>query len=105
MEPEKKIFSSYNYQNTKCAEQRKNIKSCKGKRPRKIQRYISRHLNRDYGSQKSLVRCHADSKGAQMLAQATIHSKTLNQHRWRKQNIPEQSQIQTVSIYQPRKYE
>ena len=36
-----------------------------------------------------------------MLAQATIPSKTLNQHRWRKQNIPGQNQIQTVSIYQP----
>ena len=36
-----------------------------------------------------------------MAAQATIPSKTLNQHRWRKQNIPEQNQIQTLSIYQP----
>jgi hypothetical protein len=33
-----------------------------------------------------------------MLAQATITSKTFNQHRWRKQNIPGQNQIQTVSI-------
>lgn len=32
---------------------------------------------------------------------ATTPSKTLNQHRWRKQNIPGQNQIQTVSIYQP----
>ena len=32
MGPEKKIFSSHNYQNTKCTEQRKNIKSSKGKR-------------------------------------------------------------------------
>ena len=35
-----------------------------------------------------------------MPAQATIPSETLNQHRWRKQDIPEQNQIQTVSIYQ-----
>jgi hypothetical protein len=35
-----------------------------------------------------------------MPTQATIASKTLNQHRWRKQNIPGQNQIQTVSIYQ-----
>jgi len=34
-----------------------------------------------------------------MPAQATISSKTLNQHRWRNQNIPEQNQIQTASIY------
>jgi hypothetical protein len=34
--------------------------------------------------------------------QATISSKTLNQHRWRNQNIPDKNQIQTVSIYQSR---
>jgi hypothetical protein len=44
---------------------------------------------------------HADSKRTQMPAQSTIPSKTLNQHRWRNQNIPGQNQIQTVSIYQP----
>ena len=37
-----------------------------------------------------------------MSTQATIPSKTLNKHRWRKQNIPGQNQIQTVSIYQQR---
>jgi len=31
METEKKIHSSHNNQNTKCTEQWKNIKSCKGK--------------------------------------------------------------------------
>jgi hypothetical protein len=36
-----------------------------------------------------------------MPAQAIIHSKTINQHRWRNLNIPEQNQIQTVYIYQP----
>jgi hypothetical protein len=35
-----------------------------------------------------------------MPTQATIPCKPLNQHRWRKQNIPGQNQIQTVSIYQ-----
>ena len=35
-----------------------------------------------------------------MPAQATVPSKTLNQHRWRNLNIPGQNQIQTVSIYQ-----
>jgi hypothetical protein len=38
--------------------------------------------------------------GTQMPVQATISSKILNQHRGRKQNIPGQNQIQTVSIYQ-----
>ena len=38
------------------------------------------------------------SKGTQMPAQATILSKTLNQHRWRNQNIPGQNQIQALSI-------
>jgi hypothetical protein len=36
-----------------------------------------------------------------MPAQATIPSKTLNQHRWKEQNIPGQNQIHTISIYQP----
>ena len=35
---QKKIFSSHNYQNTKCTEQRKNVKSFKGKRPSNIQK-------------------------------------------------------------------
>jgi hypothetical protein len=58
-------------------------------------------LNREHESQKSLVSGHADSKRTQIPAQVTILSKTPNQHRWRKENIPEQNQIQTVSIYQP----
>ena len=36
-----------------------------------------------------------------MPAQATITSKTLNQHNWGKQNIPGQNQIQTIPSYQP----
>jgi hypothetical protein len=35
-----------------------------------------------------------------MPAQATIPYKTLNQQRWRNQNIPGQNQNQTVSIHQ-----
>jgi hypothetical protein len=53
----------------------------------------SRLLNRDYETQKSLFRSHEDSKRIQMPAQATIPSKTLNQHRWRNQNISGQNQI------------
>jgi hypothetical protein len=36
-----------------------------------------------------------------MQVQATTTIKALNQHRWRKQNIPGQIQIQIVSIYHP----
>jgi hypothetical protein len=61
---------------------------------------ITPDFSRDYKCQKSLVRCDADSKRTQMPAQATIPSKTLNQHRCRNQNIPGQNQIQTVYIYQ-----
>jgi hypothetical protein len=35
-----------------------------------------------------------------MSAQATITSKTPNQHRWRNEYIPGQNQIQTISVYQ-----
>jgi hypothetical protein len=35
-----------------------------------------------------------------MTAQATIPSKTLNQHKWRNQNLPEKKQIQKGSFYQ-----
>jgi hypothetical protein len=73
--------------------------------PSNIQKVLldyTRLLNREYETQKSMVRDHADSKRTQMTTQATIHSTTLNQHTWRNQNIPVQNQIQTVSIYQPR---
>ena len=82
MGPKKKILSSHNNQNTKCSEQRKNMKSCKGKEPSNIQRKTYQNytklLNRDYESQKSLVRGYADSKKTQMPVQATIISKTFN---------------------------
>ena len=42
----------------------------------------------DYESWKILGRCHTDPKRTQMLAQATIPSKTLNYNRHRNQNIP-----------------
>lgn len=48
----------------------------------------TRLLNRDSKSQKILDRCHAVPKGTKMPIQATIHSKTLNYHRWRNQSIP-----------------
>jgi ribosomal protein S24E len=93
----KRILLSHNNQNTKCTQQGKNIKRCKGKRPSNIQRKIyqsyTRLLNRDYESQKNLVKGHADSKKTQMPAQAMTPSKNLNQHRWRNQNIPGQNKI------------
>jgi hypothetical protein len=61
--------------------QRKDIKSCKGKRSSNInQTYqiYTRLLNRDYKSQKILGRCHTDPKRTQMPAQATITSKSFN---------------------------
>ena len=36
LRPEERFISVRDYQNTKCAEQRKTIKSCKGERPRNI---------------------------------------------------------------------
>jgi hypothetical protein len=106
MEPEKKILSSHNNQNTKCTEERifktareKDQVTYKHRSIRPIRN--TRLLNKDYKSQKNLVRGHADSKRTQMPTQATIPSKTLNRHTWRKQNIPGQNQIQTVFIYQP----
>jgi hypothetical protein len=35
-----------------------------------------------------------------MPAQATIPSQTINYHRWRKQCIPRQNQIQTLSVHE-----
>ena len=52
-------------------------------------------------ARRSWSEVNTDPKRTQMPGQATIPSKTLNQHRWRKQNITGQNQIQTVSIYQP----
>ena len=79
MGPEKKIFSSHNKLNTKPIEQRKNMKRSKGKGPSNIKMYTyqnyTRLLNRDYKSQKNLVRAHADSRGTQMPPQATVPAK------------------------------
>ena len=36
LDQKEKILPPYNTQNTKCTEQRKNIKSCNGKRPSNI---------------------------------------------------------------------
>jgi hypothetical protein len=61
------------------------LKAAREKRPSNIQRWpikiTPRLLNKDYESQKSLVIGHAHSKRTQMPAQATIPSKTPNQHR------------------------
>jgi hypothetical protein len=51
-------------------------------------------------SQMNLVRGHAESKRAEMPDQASKHSKTLNQHKLRKQNIRGRKP-NINSIYQP----
>jgi hypothetical protein len=82
MRAEKKILSSHNNQNTKYAEQRKNIKGCKGKRPSNIKRQTYQNytklLNRDSKNQKVLGRCHTKCKRTRMSVQATITSKIIN---------------------------
>jgi hypothetical protein len=64
--PEMKFLPSYNNQNSKCTEQRKNIKSGKGISSTNIymqtsQNYTSLH-NRDSNSQKILDRYHREHK-------------------------------------------
>jgi hypothetical protein len=58
------IFLSYNNQNTKRTEQRKNIKSCKGKMLsntyRQTYQNYTRFFNRDPKNQKNLERGHVD---------------------------------------------
>jgi len=80
MVPERKILLPHNNQNTKGREQRNNIKVAreKGHKRQTYQSY-TRLLNRDYESQKNLVRGHADYKRIQLPGQTTILSKTLNQ--------------------------
>lgn len=51
-------------------------------------------------SQERLHRGHADPKRTQMTGQANIQSKTFNQHKRKKQNIPTLNEIQTISINQ-----
>ena len=85
-----KILASHNNQNTKHTEQR-ILKAVRGKgqvtyKSRPIR--ITPNFSTDSKSQKILDRCHSDPKKTQRPAQATISSKTLNQHRWRNQNIP-----------------
>jgi hypothetical protein len=72
--------------------QRKNVKSSKGKgqvtyKGRPIQ-ITPDFLPEDYKSHKILERCHIDPKRTQMPSQAIILSKTLNNHKWRNQDIP-----------------
>jgi hypothetical protein len=65
IEPQKKIHSSHNDQNTKCTEQRKDIKNSKEKRTsnkyRQTYQNYTRLLNRDPKSQKSPNRGHTDT--------------------------------------------
>uniref|UniRef100_A0A8C6G9P9 Succinyl-CoA:glutarate-CoA transferase n=1 Tax=Mus spicilegus TaxID=10103 RepID=A0A8C6G9P9_MUSSI len=56
-------------------------------------RITSDFSRRDSKSQKILDRYHTDPKRPQMLAQATIPSKTFNHQRWRNQDIPQQNQF------------
>jgi hypothetical protein len=62
----KENLLSHNNQNIKCTEQRKNIKSWKGKRPSKICRQIYQNYTRlfhgDSKSQKTLDRSHSDQR-------------------------------------------
>jgi hypothetical protein len=60
---------------------------------------VYKRQTRDYESQKILDRYYTDTKRTQMPAQATIPSQTLNYHRWRKQSIPRQNQIHTLSFH------
>ena len=50
--------------------------------------------------QTSHQKCFTDLKRTEMLAQATIPSKTLNYHRWRNQSIPGQNQIHTLYFHE-----
>jgi hypothetical protein len=79
MGPEKKNFSSHNYQNTNTQSKGRILKAAREKgqvtykgRPVRITPDFSTET-----SQKNLVRGHADSKRTQMTTQATILSKTL----------------------------
>ena len=49
---------------------------------------ITKDFSPDYKNQKILVRSHTSPKRGQLPAQAPIPRKTLNYHRWRKQDIP-----------------
>jgi hypothetical protein len=79
MGPEKKFLPLYNNPNTKCKEQRKNIKKCKGKMLSNIymetyQNY-TRFLKRGSKCQNILGRYHTDPKRTQVPTQATMPSK------------------------------
>ena len=56
MEPEKKIFLSHNYQNTKCTEQRKNIKNCKGKKDQVIYKGRPIRITPDFSTETMKAR-------------------------------------------------
>jgi hypothetical protein len=56
----------------------------------KKKKSYTRPLSRDSESKKNLERGYTDPvpKRTQLPAQATIHNKTLNYHRWKNQSIP-----------------
>jgi hypothetical protein len=58
---------------------------------------IKKDINK---SQKILDRCYTDTKRTQTPAQAAIPRQTLNCHGWRKQSIPQQNQIHTLSFHE-----
>jgi hypothetical protein len=83
---EKKVASVHD-QNTKCTEQRKNTKSCKGKRPKM---YKDRHIRItpdfpvENKSQNALNKCAEDSeRPSTQEAQTNITRKGFTYNRWR----------------------
>ena len=88
----KKVLLSHNNQNTKCTEQRKNIKSCKRRGPSNKDRPF--RITPDFSTETLKAErswthtCLVDCKRSQMPAYTTIPSTKLNQHSWRNQDIP-----------------
>lgn len=68
----------------------------------KKKKSYTRPLSRDSESKKNLERGYTDPvpKRTQLPAQATIHNKTLNYHRWKNQSIPWENQIHTISMHE-----
>jgi hypothetical protein len=107
MGPEKKIFSSHNYKNPKCTEQRKNIKSCKKKKKGKVA-YKGRPIRITLVfSTETMKARRAWSEVMQTLREHKCQPRLLYPAKLsiiidgKTKNIPGQNQIQTVPIYQP----
>ena len=89
--PEKKILPPYNNQNTKCTEQRKNSKSCKGKcqvtyksRPIRITSDLSTETLKDRRPWKDVLQILRDYKCQPQVLYPVKSSST----KWRNQDIP-----------------